>query len=300
MNRGEIQVQIMGAGAIGSLFGALIQLSGFKVYFVSRGKQLEALKSRGLTLKGIIKAHLRVNAESKPRNADLTIIAVKAYDTKRAAEILSEVEPGITLTIQNGVGNVEVLSKFLDRVVGGVTTYGANLVAPGIVNYAGEGMVFVGNDGFISDDARFVGEVLRAARVNCELVSDISFRIWSKAIVNSAINPITAICGVKNGKIIEIEELWEIASSVVEEGVSVLRKMGMTGEDLLNVVKDVVIKTSENRSSMLQDIENKKRTEIDFINGKIVEKAEELGLEANSNRILVNLIKGLERAYGIR
>jgi 2-dehydropantoate 2-reductase len=290
----------MGAGAIGSLFGALIQLSGFKVYYVARGKQLEALKSRGLTLKGIIETHLRVDAENKPKNADLTIVAVKAYDTERAAEILSEVDPGITLTIQNGIGNVETLSMYLDRVVGGVTTYGANLVAPGIVNYAGEGIVYVGNDGLLSEDAKFVGEVLKNANFNYELVTDISLRIWEKAIVNSAINPITAICRVKNGKILEIEELWKIASSVVEEGVSVLRKMGMVKEDLLNVVKDVVIKTSENRSSMLQDIENKKRTEIDFINGKIVEKAEELGLESNSNRILVNIIKGMERAYGIR
>ncbi len=303
----ELKVQIMGAGAIGSLFGALIQLSGFKVHYVARGRQLEALKENGLTLTGLIEGHLRVDASDAPENADLTIVAVKAYDTENAAKMLSEVDCGVIFTIQNGIGNVETLSKYLEKVVGGVTTYGANLAAPGIVNYAGKGIVYTGNDEYVSEEARFVKEVLERSGFSCELVNDISFRIWSKAIVNAAINPLTAICRVRNGKIVEIEELWSIAESVVNEGVEVLRGLGILKQGVLNqgatdfveLVKDVATKTSENRSSMLQDIENGKRTEIDFINGVIVRKAEELGLKAPTNKILVNLVKGVERAYGI-
>ncbi len=300
----EIRVQIMGAGAIGSLFGALIQLSGFDVHYVARSRQLKALKENGLTLTGLMKEHLEVNVSDTPENADLTIIAVKAYDTEDAAKMLSKVDCGIAFTIQNGIGNVETLSKYLDEVVGGVTTYGANLVAPGIINYAGEGVVYVGNDGYVSKEAKLVKEILDKSKFKCELVSDISFRIWSKAIVNAAINPLTGICRVKNGKIVEVEELWTVAESVVKEGVEVLRKLGilkrtLKPDDFVELVRDVAIRTSDNRSSMLQDIENGKRTEIDFINGVIVRKAEELGLKAPTNKILVNLVKGVEKAHGI-
>jgi|Deesub1362B_J571_1020462.scaffolds.fasta_scaffold00539_3 2-dehydropantoate 2-reductase len=296
----DIRVQIMGAGAIGSLFGALIQLSGFKVHYVARGKQLDALKKNGLTLTGLIEGYLRVDASNKPKEADLTIVAVKAYDTENAARMLSQVDCGITFTIQNGIGNVETLSKYLEKVVGGVTTYGANLVAPGVINYAGKGIVYAGNDGYISEEARFVKRVLEKSGFSCELVDDISFRIWSKAIVNAAINPLTAICRVRNGKIVEVEELWSIAKEVVKEGVEVLKKIGLPEADFVELVRDVATKTSENRSSMLQDIENKKRTEIDFINGEIVRRAEKLGLEAPINKILVNLVKGVEKTYGIK
>ena len=299
MEGGETRVQIMGAGAIGSLFGALIQLAGFKVHYVARGKQLEALKTSGLTLNGLLEAHLEVNVSENPVDAELTIVAVKAYDTENAAKILSKVDPGVTFTIQNGIGNVEILSNYLERVVGGITTYGANLTAPGIVNFAGKGVVLAGNDGYVSDDAKFVIEVLRKAGFDCEAVKDISFRIWSKAIVNAAINPLTAICRVRNGKIVEVEELWEIARSVIEEGKEVLRVMGMPEVDFFEMVREVAMKTSENRSSMLQDIENRKRTEIDFINGEIVRKAKELGLKAPVNELLVKLVKGVEKAYGI-
>ncbi|MBO8183417.1 MAG: 2-dehydropantoate 2-reductase [Archaeoglobus sp.] len=298
MNR-EITVQIMGAGAIGSLFGGLIRLAGFKVHFVARGKQLEALKKDGLILTGLLEGHLKVDASNNPENADITIVAVKAYDTENAARILSKIDPGIVFTIQNGIGNVEILSKYLDRVVGGVTTYGANLVAPGVVNFAGKGIVYAGDDGYISDDAKVVAEVLRRAGFNCEVVDDISFRIWSKAIVNAAINPLTAICRVRNGKIVEVEELWGVAKAIVEEGVRVLKKMGLPEADFVGMVREVALKTSENRSSMLQDIENGKRTEIEFINGAIVRRAKEFGLEAPTNELLVNLVKGVEKAYGI-
>jgi 2-dehydropantoate 2-reductase len=293
------KIQILGAGAIGSLFGALIQLAGFRVHYVARRKQLEALRKRGLTLTGLVNANLKVDVSEEAQDADLTIVAVKAYDTENAAKTLSDVEPGIVFTIQNGLGNVEILSKHFERVVGGVTTYGANVAAPGVINFAGRGVVYAGNDGHISKDARFVVDVLKRAGFDCELVDDISFRIWSKAIVNAAINPLTAICRVRNGKIVEVEEIWEIAQAVIREGAMVMKKMGMPEVDFVEIVKEVALKTSQNRSSMLQDIENGKRTEIDFINGEIVKKAKEFGLESPVNELLVKLVKGVEKAYGI-
>jgi|Deesub1362A_J573_1020465.scaffolds.fasta_scaffold00490_22 2-dehydropantoate 2-reductase len=296
----SIRVQIMGAGAIGSLFGALIQLSGYDVYYVARGEQLRALKDKGLEIRGIINEKLEVNAGNAPENADLTIVAVKAYDTENAGKALSNVNCGVTLTIQNGIGNKEVLEKFLNRVIGGVTTYGANKVKPGIINYAGEGMTYVGNDGFISDDAKFCGEVLSDCGIKCEIVQDITRRIWMKAIVNAVINPLTAICRVRNGAIVEIEELWSIAEKIVEECENVTKATGIDlRDDPTEVVRDVAIKTYKNKSSMLQDIELGKKTEIDYINGKIVEIGESLGVDVRINKIITNIVRGVEKANAI-
>ncbi|MEM0352910.1 MAG: 2-dehydropantoate 2-reductase N-terminal domain-containing protein, partial [Archaeoglobaceae archaeon] len=119
-------IQIMGAGALGSLIGGLLQMSGKDVVFVARGKQLEALRKK-LVITGLIHAELSVKAVEKPVNADVTFFTVKAYDSNVAAKALSEVDPGIVCTLQNGIGVEDILRKHVKRVVRGVTSYGANL-----------------------------------------------------------------------------------------------------------------------------------------------------------------------------
>lgn len=295
----EQKIQIMGAGAIGCLFGAMVQLAGYDVVFVGRGEQLKALQNTGLQITGLINTKLEVVATDKPVDADITIVSVKSYDTENAARLLSRVDCGITFTIQNGIGNLEILSMYLDTVVGGVTTYGANLVKPGTVNFAGEGITYAGNDGFVSREAEAVVKVLVDSGMNCQAVDDISSRIWSKAIVNAAINPLTAICRVRNGSVVEINELWEIAEAIIEEGENLMKKMGIRiSQNLRDLVREVAIKTAKNKSSMLQDIERGRRTEVDFINGKIAELAEKHGVDARVNRLIANLVKGVEKSHG--
>ena len=283
----------MGAGALGCLFGALLQIAGFDVVFVARGKQLEALR-KSLKISGILNTELKVYATNKPEDADITFVTVKAYDTENVARLLAEVNPGIVCSLQNGVGNEEILQKYCKKVLGGVTSYGANLIDYGHINYAGEGYTYIGElDGKISDEAKTVVEVLRSAKIKAEVVSDIVFRIWAKTVVNSAINPLTALLKVKNGEIVRNTYLWNIAKRVAEEGMEVLKKMGFEF-DAVKEVKRVAEMTANNRSSMLQDIERGKKTEIDYINGAIVKKGKELGIDCCVNEVLVNLIKSLE------
>jgi 2-dehydropantoate 2-reductase len=295
----NFKVQIMGAGAIGSLFGALIQLSGYDVHFVARGDQLEALSKNGLMMTGLLERKIDIDASNEPEDADITIVAVKAYDTENAAKQLSTVDCGVVCTIQNGIGNRERLSKYLDKVLGGTTTYGANVIKPGVINFAGRGITYVGEDGHISEEALMIEEVLKSSGIECKAVSDISLKIWQKAVINAAINPLTAICQIRNGKIIEIPELWIIAEKIVEEGERVMSKLGMEVSNLSEIVREVALKTANNRSSMLQDIQRGKKTEIDYINGEIARKAEEVGVDATFNRILTLLVKGVEKANGI-
>lgn len=290
-----MRIQIMGAGALGCLFGYLIQRAGYEVVFVARGRQLEALK-RGLRISGILNDEVKVYATRKPENVDVTFVTVKAYDTENVARALAEIDPGIVCSLQNGVGNEEILMKYLDRVVGGTTTYAANLPEYGHVVYAGEGETYVGRlDGNVDRDVETVVKILRDSGIRAEAVEDIRRRIWLKAVVNSAINPITALCRCRNGKIVEVPELWDLARRVAEEGERVMRAMGFDVSNVAEIVRTVAERTGENKSSMLQDMERGKRTEVDFINGAVVRVAEELGFDAPYNRALQLLVKGVER-----
>ncbi len=293
-----MRIQIFGAGALGSLIGYMIQKAGYDVVFIARGKQLEALK-RKLVVKGLIDDEVNVDARSKPVDADLTLLTVKAYDTEFAAKTLAKVKCGIVCSLQNGIGNEEILLKYLKNVVGGVTTYGANIVDYGIVEFAGEGQTFVGDfDGY---NAEAVAEVLNNSKIKTEVVKDIKRRIWLKAVINAAINPITALCNVRNGKVVEVDELWNLAFKLAKEGENVMKAIGFKIEDneVVNAVKDVAIKTRNNKSSMLQDFEKGKRTEIEFINGAIVDAGKKLGLDVSINEVMLKLVRGAEIARGI-
>ena len=293
-----MRIQIFGAGALGSLIGYMIQKAGYDVVFIARGKQLEALK-RKLVVKGLIDDEVNVDARSKPVDADLTLLTVKAYDTEFAAKTLAKVKCGIVCSLQNGIGNEEILLKYLKNVVGGVTTYGANIVDYGIVEFAGEGQTFVGDfDGY---NAEAVAEILNNSKIKTEVVKDIKRRIWLKAVINAAINPITALCNVRNGKVVEVDKLWNLAFKLAKEGENVMKAIGFKIEDneVVNAVKDVAIKTRNNKSSMLQDFEKGKRTEIEFINGAIVDAGKKLGLDVSINEVMLKLVRGAEIAKGI-
>ncbi|MET1124661.1 MAG: 2-dehydropantoate 2-reductase [Archaeoglobaceae archaeon] len=282
-----MRVQIMGAGALGSLVGALIQLAGYEVVFVARGKQLEALRKR-LIVSGLKSFELEVYATDKPEDADVTFVTVKAYDTEEAAKVLSSVDAGVVCSLQNGIGNEEVLAKFFENVVGGVTSYAANLADYGHVVFAGEGFTFVGD--YKGRGAEDVAKVLNEAGIRTEVVEDIERRIWVKAAINAAINPITALCRVRNGAVAS-PPLWHVAKMVGEECKEVLAALGYEFD--VEEIRQVAEATAENRSSMLQDVEKGKRTEVDYINGAFVKKGEELGIDCVANRILWLLVRGV-------
>lgn len=286
-----MMIQIMGAGALGSLIGGLLQMSGKEVVFVARGKQLDAIRKK-LLITGLIDAELNVKVSEKPIDADITFFTVKAYDTESASIALSNVNPGIVCTLQNGIGVEEIIKKYVEKVVRGVTSYGANLVDYGKVFYAGEGVIYLPNQ----REAEIVAKVLKEAAFNVEIVDNIEFRVWAKAVVNSVINPLTAICRVRNGYIVENENIWQVAERVANEGERLMGKLGYEF-NAIEEVKRVAMMTAKNKSSMLQDVLRGKRTEVDFINGAIVKKCKELGIECIYNELLWKIVKGIE--YGI-
>lgn len=286
-----MKIQIMGAGALGSLFGYFLLKGGYDVIFVARGEQYRALKERGLRVTGIEEYEDEVYVTRRPENSDLVFLTVKAYDTLEASKMLRDVRFDAVCSLQNGVGNEEILAEFFENVVGAITTYGANLAEPGKVVYAGKGKTVLGN--YKGDYAQVFFEVLSNSGVDAEIVNDIEEKIWEKAAINAVINPITAICRFNNGKVVEIPEIWEIAKRTAAECQEILMKMGYR-VDIVKTVKEVALKTSENRSSMLQDIEKGRKTEVEFINGAFVRKGGEVGVDAHYNRTLLSLIRGIE------
>ena len=281
------EVQIVGAGAIGSLFGYLLAKAGCDVLLVARGKRLEELK-RGLIIDGLVKDRIDVEFSSRPERAWLTIFAVKSYDTEEAARTVEDTE--LALSVQNGIGNEDVISKYVDRVLGGVTSYAAN-IRDGVVFYAGRGVTWIGNwKGCSREDVEEVARVLGKA-MDVRVAENIVEMKWRKAAINAVINPLTAITGMRNGAI--TKELWGAAKPICRECERVLESMGYR-VNVEEEVRRVAELTAENRSSMLQDVERGKKTEIDAITGKFVEEGRKRGIDVRANELVYHLVRAIE------
>jgi 2-dehydropantoate 2-reductase len=203
--------------------------------------------------------------------------------------------------MQNGLGNEGIIRKYFgeNRTAAGVTSQGATFVGPGRILHAGRGPTHLCmSDRNNQKLAGFV-DALNRAGLETELEDDIDDLIWSKLIINVGINALTAVTGLPNGRLLEFPDCKLLMAEMVAEAVKVADKRGIrpTYPDPLEMVYAVAEKTGKNRSSMLQDFDRKRRSEIDFINGAIVREAEALGLEAPVNRALTRLVRVLDTLH---
>lgn len=260
-----MRIAVFGAGSLGSVLGAILSKKN-EVLLITRGEHLRAIRDRGLRVEGITNGIFHLQAQDHyPGGFDLIILTVKAYQTESAAgEIKKHYSGEPVITFQNGVGVVDILKKYGFDIIPGVTSMGANRISPGVVMHAGYGDTFIGEE-----DGRLSGRVINFAEnftgcgLKVEVVNDIMERRWIKAAINSCINPLTAILGVTNGKLGE-KELVELVKCVADECSAVLSDMGIY-VDVFSLAMNVIEKTAKNRSSMLQDIERGRKTEIEFI-----------------------------------
>ena len=187
-----------------------------------------------------------------------------------------------------------------EKVIGGVTNLGATLLETGKVRHAGKGETIIGRiDGKIPVQMRQIREIFNACGLETKISKDIKGILWSKLIINVGINALTAITRLHNGRLIEFEGTRKILREAVTEAVRISKRkrIKLIYDDPLAKVEAVCEATSENISSMLQDILRKKRTEIDFINGVIVRLGQELGIPVPANLTLVDLVKTIEASY---
>ncbi len=299
-------ILIAGTGAMASLFAARLAGCGVRVTMIGTWQQgLAALRENGVRLvaawgrERVFPVQVAVDPlECTP--ASLALVLVKSWQTGRAADQLARclAPDGLALTLQNGLGNLEILADRLgpDRVALGTTTNGATLLGPGLVRAGGEGEIS------LEDDFRLapILHMLHQAKFKIKTVADIDALVWGKLAINAAINPLSALLRVPNGELLARPTARELMSAAAREAALVANARGirLPFDDPAAAAEAVAQKTAANRSSMLQDIRRGAPTEIDAINGAIVRAGGEAGVATPTNRVLWQLVKALVHTQG--
>lgn len=301
-----VDVLVVGPGAMGCLKAGLLAEAGVRTGLLDhRPDRAERINEQGIILEREGEqrtVQVRCSADAADfAPARLALILVKAYDTEEATRnaLPAIGDDGGVLTLQNGLGNYERISEIVPqaRVTAGTSTFGATLLGEGHVREAGRGFVQLGSPTGNHRRSREAAKFLKAAGIETQPASSVDDVLWAKATVNASINPLTALTGLRNGELVEIEALRKLMNAVTVEVADIARMCGIfMREGIVEMVEGICRETGENRSSMLQDISAGRRTEIDYINGEIARRAEERGLEAPLCKMLTALVKGRERA----
>ncbi len=297
-----MDIGVVGPGAIGTFLAGVL----------SSQNEVDLLGRRPLDI-GKIKIFGETSLETSVRYTDsikslsdkeLIIVCTKSFDTSNAMASLSDhlSSSSMVLSLQNGLRNEEIISDFVgnERTIGGITSNGLTYIEPGKVKHAGKGETVIGPyPKGRNKKVEKVCEVFNDAGLKTTTSENILLKIWEKAIINSGINPITAVLRIKNGVLVEDEHLTKlIEDTVLESGTVAENYVDLDKKKVLKDTKKVAERTSDNLSSMFQDIKNENRTEVEQINGAIIEKA--VGVEGVStpiNKVLYKLVKGLENRY---
>ena len=302
-----MRTYMIGSGAMGSFYGGLLSRAGFDVTLIDlRTDHVDLIERNGLIVEGVRGRHvIRVPARTDHAGlppADFAIIFTDANATREAARTAAQVlkPEGFALTLQNGIGNVEALVDELGaaRVVAGVTMNSGALPEAGRTTYTNAGMTSIGElDGRITPRIEELARMFNSAGIETKVIADPMAEIWTKFELNCAVNALTAITGLRSGEIYRTPEVSALQDRVIDEILAVIERKGvrLTEPDPRKKIKDHC-RVRYNRPSMMQHIEQGRRTEIDALNGALVREAKALGLAVPYNEAVVAVVKGLEKS----
>lgn len=286
-------ILICGTGALATFFAARLSAIGLHVTMLgSWPEAIAALNRDGARLNDMA---YPVRAVSDPREcqgAQLALVLVKAWQTERSARQLAEclAEDGIAISLQNGLGNREALAATLglSRAKQAVTTLGATLLGPGNVRPGGEGVTTLEAIPALDVLAAYLTE----SGLRVERSDTVESLVWGKLVINSAINPLTALFKIPNGKLLESPPAREMMAALARETALVAAHQGIVlpFSDPVSVVEDVARRTASNHSSMFQDVLRGAPTEIDAICGAVARLG---GERAPLNRAMWQLVRAL-------
>ena len=293
-----MRIGVMGAGAVGCYYGAMLALAGHEVRLVGRPQHVEAMRSAGLRL------DLNSNIRSIPveastdaavlRGTELVLFCVKSTDTEHAAAAMGPhlERYAVVLSLQNGVDNPERLARALrQEIIGAVVYVATEMAGPGHVRHHGRGELVIG----ASPSAERIAAVFRAAGVPVEVSGNVLGALWAKLIVNCAYNALSAITQLPYGRLVQGEGVREVMHDVVSECLAVASAAGVVVPgDSWQAVQRIAESMPGQFSSTAQDLARGKPSEIDHLNGFVVRKGEALGVAAPVNRTLTVLVKLLE------
>ena len=297
-----LRVAILGAGAIGSLIGAKLVQAGFDVLLHARGEHGAWLAASGLEVSGIEPAEITADqwtvtldeieiGDNLRQCCDLAIITSKANNTRELSHVAKYISKGAILTLQNGLGNLEILSSIVGakRSFAGTTTHAVTRLGPGKIDWRHFGEIqLTSNNPFF--------EVFEKAKLNPKKYDDINSILWLKLLYNVAINPLSAIIGRPNGALLT-EPLRSECLSIFFEAVQVARYEGIMlpeNHELETNLLDLISNTSENICSMLQDVKRGNITEIEMLSGEVVRRGEIHGIPTPKNALLLTQVQALQ------
>jgi 2-dehydropantoate 2-reductase len=310
MTRGTgVTVCVVGCGAVGSLFAAgLAQLEDVEVWAYDLAREhVDAINAQGLRISGAGELVGRVRATtdaSEVPPCELGIVATKAMHTSAAVAATAHVfADGAVASVQNGLGNEEAIAEHVKRVIRGTTFPAGHVVEPGHVHWDVTGDTTFGPfepQPAPQDAIARLADACTRAGMPAHAVADARGPQWRKVVFNAATNPLGALTGLTHGRVCERPDLRELVTKLVDEGKAVAAAQAIELDDdperLIDHAarKDVAY---DHKASMLQDVEARRRTEIDFLNGGIARFGREHGVPTPLNEAVWALVRGLEASW---
>jgi len=304
-----VRVCVVGCGAVGSIFAAnLAQLDDVEVWAYDLAQDhVAAINANGLRLSGAGEVVGTLRATSDPSElpaCDFGIVATKAMHTEPAiAATAAAFADGAVCSVQNGIGNEEVLAGQVPRVIRGTTFPAGRIVEPGHVQWDVKGDTTIGPfepSPAPFDEVERLADACSRAGLPTEAVQDARGPQWRKVIFNAATNPVGALTGLTHGRVCEDPALRRLVTGLVDEGKAVATAQGIEldadPEELIDHAAKPEV-AYDHKASMLQDVEAHRQTEIDYLNGGIVRFGREHGVPAPLNEAILALVKGLEASW---
>jgi 2-dehydropantoate 2-reductase len=299
-----------GGGAMGGLFGGLLAAAGEQVTLIDVWPEaVEAINANGLRVdnKSGEPRTIRVRAVTEPAEVgpvDLVLVFVKCYHTeaalRRAGPLLNA--QTAVLTLQNGWGNAGRIAAIVgdDRVLVGLTYHSATVLGPGHIHHTNQGMTVMGElEGQTSERLQQISAALRAAGLEVTLTDKVLTEVWSKLALNCCSLPTAALLRFTAGQLVEHDGMLNLMRGLLGEVVAVANRQGiaLSYDERWEAITSLLKRAGGGKPSMLQDVERRRRTEIDVVNGAIVEAGRRLGCPTPYNEAVVWLIRSLEATF---
>jgi 2-dehydropantoate 2-reductase len=305
-----MKIAIVGGGAMGSVWAVSLTHTGNTVTVVDVAQPLvDAINEHGLTVQGKQDTQeARLHATSNPAEVgevDLVFFFVKAQHTASAAKLAQPLVSSSTtvVSLQNGWGNADVLAETFasEQIVVGVTYHSATIVSPALVAHTGIGPTYIGPyDGSAGlERSQVVSTQLHDAGIENTVTPNVKTEIWKKLILNAATLPTSSLTGLRVGELGQAGPMLALVDALAAEAVNVARTLGYEIEltERIERIHTVLNGGGAGKSSMLQDVEARRKTEIEVINGAVLRAAEQNSVDVPLNRAMVALIGGLERSW---
>lgn len=304
-----MKIAIAGSGAMGCRFGSLLHESGNDVLLIDRWPEhIKNIQEKGLQIvneKGTHTDFIPVSYPEKSKgDFDLIIVLTKDMQTIDMMTACKHLigENTYVLTLQNGLGNVETLEKFVkrDKLIAGITTFGTALMGPGKIQALGTGLIQIMQvDGIKTPKIEEINAAFNKANMHSSISEDVFSSIWTKVALNCVLNPICTLMRSPIAAVAKCSEINDVSDAIVDEIILVGRaeKVNLDKNKIMTMIRNVFDPATcgNHLPSMAQDMKNGRKTEIEYLNGAIADLGKKHNISTPANKMISDLIKMMEQ-----